>query len=102
MNPAFSDPPLVAGSGTAGLPIAQSIGVGAAQRLQLEFIRRKTATGSGVTYEAQFGSDLAGWIAAITPDSVTSIDATWERVRISDPIAGAVQRFGRVRITLQP
>ena len=102
MNPAFSDPPLVAGSGTAGLPIAQSVGVGAAQRLQLEFIRRKTATGSGVTYEAQFGSDLAGWITAATADSVTSIDATWERVRISDPIAGAAQRFGRVRVTLQP
>ena len=57
---------------------------------------------SGATYEAQFGGDLAGWILATVADSVSSIDATWERVRISDPVAGSVQRFGRVRVTLQP
>ena len=102
MNPAAADPPLAAGIGTAGLPIARSIGIGAAHRLQLEFIRRKAATGSGATYEAQFGSDLAGWITAPTPDIVTSIDATWERVLISDPVAGAAQRFARVKVTLAP
>ena len=102
MNPARSDPVLVAGTGTAGLPIVRSIGVGAARRLQLEFIRRKAATGSGATYEAQFGSDLAGWVTVTAPDSVTIVDATWERVVISDAIAGVAQRFGRVRVTLQP
>jgi len=102
LNPAASDPPLTAGSGAAGLPIVRSLGAGATRRLQLEFIRRKAAAGSGLTYEAQFGGDLVGWVTAVTPDSVTSIDATWERVLISDPVAGAAQRFARVRVSLQP
>jgi hypothetical protein len=100
MNPLRTDGALATGSGTSGLPIARMTGSGPTRRLQLEFIRRKAATGSGLTYEAQFGSDLATFTTAPTADSVTSIDATWERVVISDPVMGAGQRFGRVKLTL--
>ena len=73
-----------------------------AQRLQVEFIRRNAATGSGASYEAQFGPDLLSFTTAPTPDSVASIDATWERVIVSDPVASATQRFARVKVTLTP
>jgi hypothetical protein len=36
------------------------------------------------------------------PDSVTSVDATWERVVITDPVEGAAERFARVKVTLTP
>ncbi len=83
-----------------GCLIARAID--ASQRLQLEFIRRKAATASRLIYEAQFSDDLVTWVTAFIADGATSIDATWERVLISDPVAGGARRFGRVRVTLQP
>lgn len=102
MNPVKSDAALAAGTGTAGLPIGLTTGSDATRRLQLKFIRRKAATGSGLTYEAQFGGSLTTFTTAPTADSVTSIDATWERVVISNPVADAAQQFGRVKLTLAP
>lgn len=102
MNPLTPDAPLTATTGTAGMPLVRATGAGATRRLQLEFIRRKTAVGSGLTYEAQFAADVSTFAAATVTDSVTSIDATWERVLISDPVAGAGQRFARVKLTLAP
>jgi hypothetical protein len=88
----------VGANGTAGLPGgAYTGGV-----LRLEFLRRKASTNPGITYTAQFGSDLGGWtdIPAGTPAG-TSIDATWERVIVDDP-TGGLTRFGRVKVAQTP
>jgi len=99
-NPLQSDPSFVPGIGTAGLPIVRNIGPGDAGRLQLEFVRRKISSGSQISYEPQFSADLLTWITATSMDSVSSIDATWERVLVSDPVASAPARFARVRIVV--
>lgn len=83
---------------TAGLPGgAYTGGV-----LRIEFLRRKATTNPGITYTAQFGSDLGGWtdIPVGTPAG-TSIDATWERVTVNDPTGGP-KRFGRVKVIQTP
>jgi hypothetical protein len=87
--------------GTAGLPGLAMVG----GKLRLEFLRRKAGTNPGITYTAQFGSDLAGWadIPVGTPAGVpigTPADPTWERVTVDDP-SGGTSRFGRVKI-VQP
>jgi hypothetical protein len=83
---------------TAGLPGGAYTG----GKLRIEFLRRKASTNPGITYTAQFGSDLSGWtdIAVGTPPG-TSIDATWERVVVDDP-AGGPHRFGRVKVVQTP
>jgi hypothetical protein len=88
----------VGANGNAGLPGgAYTGGV-----LRIEFLRRKATTNPGITYTAQFGSDLGGWtdIPVGTPAG-TSIDATWERVTVDDP-AGGPKRFGRVKVVKTP
>ena len=87
---------LQAGLGTAGLPTAV---VSAGPRLELEFLRRRDDP--ALTYAAMFCGDLATWEGATQPESVTAIDATWERVRIPDDPSqlGAPRRFGKVDVS---
>ena len=91
----------VGAGGTAGLP-GQAMAGG---KLRLEFLRRKASTNPGITYTAQFGSDLAGWVdIPVGTPAGTPIGApanpTWERVTVDDP-SGGTTRFGRVKI-VQP
>ena len=89
----------VGGNGTVGLPGGAVVG----GKLRLEFLRRKASTNPGITYTAQFGSDLTGWtdVPVGTPAG-TSIDATWERVVVDDPTVGATKSFGRVKVLQNP
>ena len=88
---------LVTGTGTAGLPL---ITTGASGRLRLEFIRRKAAGNPGVDYKAKFSSNLNTWVDFTSAATLTSIDATWERLLIDDPSpAGSPARFARVEVT---
>lgn len=80
--------------GTAGLP-GKSLVAG---KLRLEFIRRKASSNPGITYIAEVGSNLAGWSTFGGTPTVTSINATWERVVILDAGDG-VMRFGRLKVT---
>jgi len=86
----------------AGLPrMILTPGVPDGSQLSLQFLRRKGI--AGLSYKAQFGSSLADFIDAVGSPTVESIDATWERVTISDPAgAGPVRRFGRVMVTWSP
>ncbi len=85
---------------TEGLPGALVVG----GVLRLEFLRRRADANPnpGITYTAQFGSDLTGWtdIAVGTPAGV-AINGTWERVTVNDPTGGA-KRFGRVKVVQTP
>jgi hypothetical protein len=105
LNPTqASVPVLTPGSGTSGLPLIRVVGTGASTHLTVEFIRRKAATNSGLTYAPQFGSglDAASWQPASGSLSVQSIDTEWERVTINDSLSGQVMRFGRVKVTASP
>jgi hypothetical protein len=88
----------VGASDPAGLPGGAYTG----GKLRLEFLRRKAGTNPGITYTAQFGSDLAGWLEIpVGTPAGTSIDADWERVTVEDP-TGGTNRFGRVKVVQTP
>ena len=96
-NPRVSDNRRLRPNGTSGTPapyyVSESGGV-----LEVEFLRRKTAT--DLTYHPQFSSDLVSWSDGLAP-VVTPIDATWERVRVRDSATGAPRKFVKVILTLQ-
>lgn len=109
LNPnAPGDPILTPTTGVAGLPLIRPIETPEGPQLVIEFVRRKVSSNPGISYQAQFSSDLSasgpqGWQAATAVETVTSIDANWERVTVRDHApAGASQRFGRVQVTAVP
>ena len=80
---------------TTGLP---AITVNATPQLVIQFLRRKATTNPGITYQVETG-DHPGNLDPIDLSGATiqSIDATWERVTITDPASGP-RRFGRVSV----
>ena len=107
LDPTFAEPAvMIAGTGTRGLPLVRLETVAEGdQRLTVEFVRRTAASGSGLTYAVQFATDLAAgdWQAGGT-ESVTAINARWERVKVTDTVSaggsGAAARFARVAVTM--
>jgi surface-anchored protein len=93
---------LVPGSGTAGLPVVLTETLAGQPTLTVEFVRRKASGNPQITYTPEFSSTLAAdsWQAAAST-TVTSIDATWERVKAVDATPVGTRRFARVRVTLQ-
>jgi hypothetical protein len=84
----------------SGLPAVSMVGEGAERRLRVEFIRR-ISDAHQLDYMVQFGSDLGTAMDDFPgPFEVTAIDADWQRVVAYDPVAGASERFGRVRVEL--
>jgi hypothetical protein len=87
---------LTTGTGTSGLPLITRVG----SVLRIEFLRRKTTTNSGLTYEPQFNDTLADpWTTSTATPTITPIDDTWERVLIEDDQPAATKRFARVRVS---
>ena len=86
------------GTGTSGMPyVARNAG----GTLTIEFIRRRAAAAPGITYAAEFTSDLtAPWTVA-TAETVNPIDSTFERVTVTDP-APAPNRHTRIKVTTAP
>ena len=82
----------------AGLPLGGvESGTG---KLQLTYIRRKSSTTLGVTYAVEFSEALATWgLNGSATELVTSIDATFERVTVTDSLSAPTKRFVRVRVT---
>ena len=86
-------------NGTAGLPFISRDAQG---RLVIEFVRRKAATLPGVTYSIETGGDLTALqTLSLSGAAVVSIDATWERVTVTDPTISP-NRFGRVQVNVAP
>ncbi len=86
-------------SGSAGLPYVSLLSA-PSSTLQLTYLRRKAASNPGITYAVEFTDDLATW--AVNPsatESTTSIDATFERVTVTDSVAAPAKRFARVKVT---
>jgi hypothetical protein len=89
-------------SGTAGLPFTE-YQVGGSTKFRWTYIRRKASTLPGITYFVEFSDDLVSGTWAANPlaiESVTSINATFERVTLTDSVSNASRRFSRVRINV--
>jgi|GEM_PF-4972724 len=92
------------GSGNRGLPHISLAGAKGSEKLRLEYIRRTASSLPGIVYQPQFSDNLlqagaGSWQAATGSQTVTPIDAFWERVVIEDTVAGSGKRFGRVKVT---
>jgi len=89
-------------NGSAGLPFVSLLPAPGSQ-LQITYIRRKaTATPApGITYAVEFSEDLVSWAVnpLATETTVIDLDATFERVTVTDNVASPAKRFVRVRIT---
>jgi autotransporter-associated beta strand protein len=95
---------VLAPGGSAGLPlVGVESGTG---KLTITYIRRiATATPApGISYQVQFNSDLtvpSGWAAnPAATESVTAINADFERVIITDSAAATPRRFARVQVSI--
>lgn len=102
LDPTFSESvTMEPNSGLSGLPTAAVETLGGAQRLTLEFVRRTSASGSGLTYTPQFSSDLSDW-QNVGSETVTPINPRWERVKAADSLTlpDAPKRFARLSVTL--
>ena len=89
---------ILAAGGTAGLPLITTDAQG---HLVIAFVRRKASGNPGIAYVVETSADLATWSAlSLTNATVASVDATWERVTITDPTL-TPDRVGRVRVQSQ-
>jgi hypothetical protein len=103
LNPKLRDPITLAATGTSGLPRPGTATVGTEQRLTLEYVRRTAASNSGLTYTAEFNNTFnatTNWTVGGS-ETVTPIDATWERVKVTDQQTTSPTRSARLRI-VQP
>jgi len=86
-------------AGTTGLPAIRTDSEGL---LTITFVRRKATTLPGILYEVLTGEDLSDLQPLDLTDAIIEpIDATWERVTVTDP-ATTDRRFGRLNITTSP
>lgn len=84
-------------NGSAGLPFIRMDSSG---RLVIDFVRRKATSNPGIAYIVETGNDLASLTPLdLSAATVVSIDGTFERVSVTDPMITPT-RFGRVRVTV--
>ena len=99
MNPAGPDVSVLATGGSSGLPQIAVDSSGAEPVLKVAFLRRK---GSGLIYTPQRSDTLGAFVAMTGTQTVTYIDAQWERVTVQEPAppASAPSAFARVQVSL--
>ena len=104
LDPQGPDATPMTATGTKGLPLPGKDSTG--KYLTLTFVRRQAATAPGVTYLVEFANSLASPTGFATNPSATSavspLDATWERVTVTDSVPVSSQslaRFVHLRIT---
>lgn len=98
LDPFFNESvTMLPNTGLRGLPW---IGV-ETDHVTLEFVRRTSGSGSGLTYTPQFSSGLDDW-EDVGTETVVAINPRWERVKIVDPVTtgSAAKRFARVKVGL--
>ena len=98
LNAKGADFTIMTAAGVKGLPLVQRDQQG---RLTVTFVRRRAATFPAVSYTVQFSAGLTSDTFAENPAATTStpvaIDATWERVVVTDSVTAA-PRFVRVQV----
>jgi hypothetical protein len=92
------------GRETAGLPLVElAAAPGGGHRLRVEFLRHRADSLPGIATAARFSADLAAWQDSGQEESVTPLDALWERVVVvEDTPAGSARRFACVVVTRTP
>lgn len=102
LDPTHAEPAvLTPGSGVRGLPAIRVEGSAGGQHLTIEYVRRTAAGNPGIAYAAQFTGNLAGGVwQASAGETVTAINARWERVKVTDPAPMGAGRFGRVQVSV--
>lgn len=102
LDPTFAEQAvLTPDTGVRGLPSIRVEAGGGSQHLTVEYVRRTAASNSGITYAAQFTGDLtnAAWHSTAT-ETVTAINARWERVKATDAGPVNAARFARVQVSV--
>lgn len=103
-NMQSSDHPtsLQPGTGTQGMPTTVMDPV--TKRLRVEFVRRKSSSSPGVSYEVEFSNDLTHFAPAGAPVRIDSIDANLERVVWEDAVGQSEMpaRYARVKVVENP
>ncbi|WP_193214735.1 hypothetical protein [Luteolibacter marinus] len=76
-----------------GLPVFSVAGAGAQRVLRVEFLRRK---GSGLMYTPMVSDDLTpgSFMPMSGTETVTDLDAQWERIRVDQPRDPAIHPTG--------
>ncbi len=99
MNAGGPDVSMLTSSGSSGLPQITVDSSGAEPVLKVAFLRRK---GSGLIYTPQRSTTLGNFVTMTGTQTVTSIDAQWERVTVEEsaPPATAPSAFARVQVAL--
>ena len=97
-------------TGSSGLPIGRLVDAGGGhKRLEVEYVRRKDTKGQ-LVYTVEFASGLNDdeeptddWQDSTATPVISSIDAVWERVTVTDEATTAThpRRFGRVRLDFE-
>ena len=105
LNPTQSDRNLLDSlNGSSGLPIPTIVENNDGSILAIEYMRRKGA--DEITYQPEFGSRLinGSWSSESGQETVTNINADWERVRVEDVDGSSTNnsRFGRLRLIFNP
>jgi hypothetical protein len=95
MSTAGPDASLLTAGGSSGLPMVTFV-PGATRKLRLEYVRRKN---SGLIYSPEHAIRLDDFQPMTATPTVTSIDASWERVVIEQPTSGDAA-FARVKVSL--
>ena len=91
-----------AGTGMRGLPLIRSENVSGQQKLTAEYVRRRAIGQPGITCRMEFSGDLGNansWTESVA-EVVTQIDATWERVKVTDVQPALGTRYGRLKVTM--
>ena len=88
-------------TGLRGLPCVRLENDAGTERLTIEFVRRTSGSGSGLTYTPEFSSNLQDWQSSGS-ETVTPINPRWERVKMVDSLTidATAKRFARVRVSL--
>lgn len=86
------------GRGSRGLPIVTVVPQPDSHpTIRVEYIRRK---GTGIRYTPQYSNDLQenSWSTIEGTETVTSINASWERVIIADAPSNPPRHFCRIKV----
>jgi hypothetical protein len=99
MNAAGPDVSVLTTGGASGLPQITVDTSGVEPVLKVAFLRRK---GSGLIYTPQRSTTLFDFVAMTGTQTVTSIDAQWERVTVQEtaPPTTTSSSFARVEVRL--
>jgi hypothetical protein len=90
---------LVADQGTVGLPLFRPVLLGGQRYFELQYIRLRSGE---LACRPKLSTDLVNWSPMVAPETVSPIDATWERVTQRVPIDPATnpRLFGKVEVSV--